>query len=46
MGRYPDCIFQFEKEQDKNNGSHGSKVIFVLFDNAALDLDLQANRSG
>ena len=32
-----------EKEQDKGNDGHGSKVIVVPFDGAALDRDLQAN---
>jgi len=30
-----------EKEQDKGNDNHGSKVIVVPFDGAALDRDLQ-----
>lgn len=31
-----------EKDQDKGNDGHGSKVIVVPFDGAALDKDLQA----
>lgn len=35
-----------EKEQDKGNDGHGSKVIVVPFDGAALDRDLQATATG
>jgi len=31
-----------EKDQDKGNDGHGSKVIVVPFDGAALDRDLQS----
>ena len=30
-----------EKEQDHGNDGHGSKVIVIPFDGAALDRDLQ-----
>jgi hypothetical protein len=35
-----------EKEQDKGNDGHGSKVIVIPFDGATLDRDLQTNRNG
>ncbi len=31
-----------EKEQDKGDDGHGSKVIVIPFDGAALDRDLQS----
>jgi hypothetical protein len=31
-----------EKDQDKGNDGHGSKVIVIPFDGAALDRDLQS----
>ncbi len=31
-----------EKEQDQGNDGHGSKVIVIPFDGAALDRDLQS----
>lgn len=37
------AVIDVPKEQDKGNGPHGSKVIVVPFDGAALDRDLQNN---
>ena len=34
-------MIDVEKEQDKGNDGHGSKVIVIPFDGAALDRDLQ-----
>ena len=36
------AVIDVEKEQDKGNDGHGSKVIVVPFDGAALDRDLQS----
>jgi hypothetical protein len=36
------AVIDVEKEQDKGNDGHGSKVIVIPFDGAALDRDLQA----
>jgi hypothetical protein len=35
------AVIDVEKEQDKGNDGHGSKVIVIPFDGAALDRDLQ-----
>jgi hypothetical protein len=36
------AVVDVEKEQDKGNDGHGSKVIVIPFDGAALDRDLQS----
>ena len=36
------AVIDVEKEQDKGNDGHGSKVIVIPFDGAALDRDLQS----
>jgi hypothetical protein len=36
------AVIDVEKEQDKGNDSHGSKVIVIPFDGAALDRDMEA----
>ena len=36
------AVIDVEKEQDKGNDDHGSKVIVIPFDGAALDRDLQS----
>jgi hypothetical protein len=36
------AVIDVEKEQDHGNDGHGSKVIVIPFDGAALDRDLQA----
>lgn len=36
------AAIDIEKEQDKGNDGHGSKVIVIPFDGAALDRDLQS----
>ncbi len=38
------AVLDFPKDQEKGNDTHGSKIIVVPFDGAALDRDLQ-NRS-
>jgi hypothetical protein len=35
-------VIDVEKEQDKGNDSHGSKVIVIPFDGSAFDRDLEA----
>jgi hypothetical protein len=37
------AVLDVEKEQDKGNDSHGSKVIVLPFDGTALDRDLQSS---
>jgi len=36
------AVIDVEKEQDKGNDSHGSKVIVIPFDGSAFDRDLEA----
>ena len=36
------AVINVEKEQDKGNDGHGSKVIVIPFDGAALARDLQS----
>lgn len=36
------AVIDVEKERDKGNDNHGSKVIVIPFDGAALDRDLEA----
>jgi hypothetical protein len=36
------AVIDVEKEQDQGNDGHGSKVIVIPFDGAALDRDLQS----
>jgi hypothetical protein len=36
------AVIDVEKEQDKGNDGHGSKVIVIPFDGAALDRDLRS----
>jgi hypothetical protein len=36
------AVIDVEKEQDKGNDSHGSKVIVIPFDGMALDRDLRS----
>ncbi|MGA2554974.1 MAG: hypothetical protein ABSG04_01690 [Verrucomicrobiota bacterium] len=36
------AVIDVEKEQDKGNDGHGSKVIVIPLDGAALDRDLQS----
>jgi hypothetical protein len=36
------AVIDVEKEQEKGNDGHGSKVIVIPFDGAALDRDLQS----
>jgi len=35
------AVLDVPKEQEKGNDNHGSKVIVIPFDGAALDRDLQ-----
>jgi hypothetical protein len=35
-------VIDVEKEQDKGNDGHGSKVIVIPFDGATLDRDVQS----
>jgi hypothetical protein len=35
-------VIDVEKEEDQGNDGHGSKVIVIPFDGAALDRDLQS----
>ena len=36
------CVVDGAKEEQKGNDGHGSKIIVIPFDGAALDRDLQA----
>ena len=36
------AVIDVEKDQDKGNDNHGSKVIVIPFDGVALDHDLQS----
>lgn len=38
------AVIDVEKQQDKGNDGHGSKVVVIPFDGAALDRDLQSAR--